>query len=70
MADVRKFIYRDKHVHVTINQDAAKYVGVIDIAGMTLGPADKIGAAGGTPDAAFESCKRKAEELIDREGKS
>jgi hypothetical protein len=68
MADVKEFVYRDKHVTVTVNQDAGKYVGVVKIEGMTLG-ANNMGAASTSPDAAFESAKRRAEELIDAAGK-
>jgi hypothetical protein len=70
MADVKEFVYRDKHVTVTVNQDAGKYIGVVDIEGMTVAPANKMGAASASPDAAFESAKRRAEELIDAAGKT
>jgi hypothetical protein len=64
MADVKEFVYKDKHVTVTVNQDAGKYVGVASIEGMPTG-ANNMGAASNSPDAAFESAKRRAEELID-----
>lgn len=64
MADVREFVYKDRHVTVTVNQDAGKYVGVANIEGMT-GTANNMGAASTSADAAFESAKRRAEELID-----
>ena len=68
MADVREFVYRDKHVTITVNQDAGKYVGVAKIEGMTTGD-NNMGAASTSEDAAFESAKRRAEELIDAAGR-
>jgi hypothetical protein len=64
MADVKEFVYKDTHVTITVNQDAGKYVGVAKIEGMTPAP-NQMGAASTSPDAAFESAKRRAEELID-----
>ena len=69
MADVKEFVYKDKHVTVTVNQDAGKYIGVAKIEGMTTG-ANNMGAASTSPDAAFESAKRRAEELIDAAGRT
>jgi hypothetical protein len=68
MAEIRKFIYKDKHVHVTINQDGSNYVGIVDIDGMTLG-ADKVSAQATSADGAFALCKRRAEEMIDGQEK-
>jgi hypothetical protein len=68
MADIQEFIYKGKKVRMRVNQSGAEYIGEFDIEGMNLSP-----AAAKCPDAksakgAFDSCKRKAEELIDAQG--
>lgn len=65
MADVRTFDYKGKKVDVTINKNGASYVGMIEIEGKKLSGQQKLGAAEPSEDAAFRSCQRKAEELID-----
>ena len=68
MADVKEFVYKDRHVTITVNQDAGKYIGVATIEGMTQDAKKPMGAASTSPDAAFESAKRRAEEVIDAQG--
>ena len=65
MADVRTFDYKGRKVEVTVNRNGAHYVGMIEIEGMKLSEHQKLGAEGSSEDAAFRSCQRKAEELID-----
>lgn len=67
MADLREFVYKGRRVRITVNHSAGHYIGVLDIEGMRLG-ADKVGAEASSAGAAFESRKRKAEELIDAQG--
>ena len=68
MADIQEYVYKGRKVRMTVNQSGAEYIGEVHIEGMKLSP-----AMGTCPDAtsakgAFESCKRKAEELIDAQG--
>jgi hypothetical protein len=65
MADVRTFEYKGKNVQVTVNKNGAHYLGEIEIEGMKLSGQQKFGPEEPSEGAAFRSCQRKAEELID-----